>query len=81
MYTGVQQEVKALDGRMNHQENELAALRAQVAALQARQEGAGRRFDIAVNDTPAPGTDLYERPPNPCVLKLNTSDKVAKDVL
>eukprot|EP00973_Karenia_brevis_P091192 12406305-Karenia_brevis.AAC.1 len=75
MYTGVQQEVKALDGRMDRQENELAASRAQVAALQARQDGAERRFDIAANDTPAPSTDLYEWPPNPCVLKLNTSDK------
>eukprot|EP00973_Karenia_brevis_P002763 376129-Karenia_brevis.AAC.1 len=82
MYTGMQQEVRALDTRMDKQEDEMAALRAQVAALQSRQEVAEKRFDLsAVAASGAPGTDAYERPADPKVLKINTPDKVTKDEL
>eukprot|EP00973_Karenia_brevis_P037463 5167875-Karenia_brevis.AAC.1 len=66
MYTGMQQEVRALDTRMDKQEDEMAALRAQVAALQSKQEVAEKKFDLAaVAASNAPGTDAYERPPDP----------------
>eukprot|EP00973_Karenia_brevis_P031048 4283043-Karenia_brevis.AAC.1 len=67
---------------MDKQEDEMCAIRVQIAALQSRQEKAEQRFDLAVAAAgSAPGTESYERPPDPKILKINTPDKVTKDEL